>query len=485
MPPALRVTPGVMGETIILEQDPSILDLRDVVHVPEGDPHSYPGIYDAGRRRIMQSAYFRGPNAEDVAPPLVMNHRYGDIREMAPDDVYIYIGIIHYHIGHFLLSTISRLWSDVRARFPTAKFLFQGNRDTSFWFSVTYIRTIFAALDLSETDFVRFERPVRIRRLILPFPSFEEASFAHRAYARVCNKIGQRLAGNLIASPNDRPVYLSKTRLKGGVRRLVNEGEICDRLEREGVEIVFPETLSLQEQAAMWFNRPYICGITGSAFHLGVFAPGRNVLMMNYDAVTYSNFCLSDRVNGTDTFYVSPAEGTLQSLGPSQDRTDGIGFNENSMAADPVGIAEDMLRILDQRMRFKLSRSGVWISNDRHQWQADGDPPRSAGAGLINAAAGRPTRQSSLHPFIPDQSINATSGFLTGAFQFHTDEEDHPWWEVDLEGVHEVRQIVIYNRCDVAQDRCERFRIDISVDRQSYETAHEQDLPLLFGGLSG
>lgn len=69
-------TNQVVGETVILDSNPTILDLSDVVYVPVHDPRSSDGIFDQGRKRVIQTAYFRGPNVEDLVPPLIMGYRY-------------------------------------------------------------------------------------------------------------------------------------------------------------------------------------------------------------------------------------------------------------------------------------------------------------------------------------------------------------------------------------------------------------------------
>ncbi len=72
-----------------------------------------------------------------------------------------------------------------------------------------------------------------------------------------------------------------------------------------------------------------------------------------------------------------------------------------------------------------------------------------------NLALDRPCRQSSLHatsrkplgarldPLAID-ARGAASGVLTGRAGFRTGVEERPWWQVDLGGVHEVREVVLF-----------------------------------------
>ncbi|MCE0745185.1 glycosyltransferase 61 family protein [Acetobacter sicerae] len=479
-------TNTVYGETVILDSEPALLDLCDVVYVPELDSNSSSGIFDQGRKRILQSAYFRGPNPEEVAPPLIMGYRYGDINEYAPDEVYIYCGFIHSHFGHFLLSTFSRFWSAARERFPHAKILYSSHQSMEFWFGDnSFMPKLFGALNLSLDDFVCFSSPRKIRRLILPAPAFEEANFAYRRYATFCHEVGRKLAGALMDKPDLRPVYLSKSKLQSGVRRLINEDVICDRLEANGVEIVYPETLSLEEQIALWANRPYVTGFVGSAFHTSIFVPRDHVFMINYNMTTYSNFCLIDQVNNAQADYYGIPQGGMTILDPEKNPEQTQGFTEVCMAADPIGIADGILRIFDYKIRADSSRAHKRVVLGAFQWQKQGAENEADAAALRNVAIDKKTRQSSLHPWIPDQTINATSGTLTGTFQFHTDTEKNPWWEVDLDEPCRIKSIRLFNRCDSAPERCNRLRIEVGMDENSLKIVLEKQDARVIGGVDG
>ena len=73
----------------------------------------------------------------------------------------------------------------------------------------------------------------------------------------------------------------------------------------------------------------------------------------------------------------------------------------------------------------------------------------------INAAAGRPTRQSSLfHGLYGGAPERGNDGNINGDYRVgqsctHTNiHHDYAWWAVDLESVYLVRSVVIYNRVD-------------------------------------
>ena len=107
-----------------------------------------------------------------------------------------------------------------------------------------------------------------------------------------------------------------------------------------------------------------------------------------------------------------------------------------------------------------------------------------------NLALGRAARQSSVSPWSVQPSpeadaAGAVSGAITGRYQFHTAEEDSPWWEVDLGAVVGIREIRLYNRLDVAPERARHLRFSLSGDGvRWFDLFHKTD-DLVFGGIDG
>ena len=70
-----------------------------------------------------------------------------------------------------------------------------------------------------------------------------------------------------------------------------------------------------------------------------------------------------------------------------------------------------------------------------------------------NLALGKPTKQSSTHPHgLSLASSNAVDG-ISSPLMFdgsctHTREAIGNWWQVDLQGTYEIRQVVITSRGD-------------------------------------
>lgn len=102
-----------------------------------------------------------------------------------------------------------------------------------------------------------------------------------------------------------------------------------------------------------------------------------------------------------------------------------------------------------------------------------------------NIAIGKPAKQSSLSAYSkPNDACGAVSGVRTGRFNFCTELEDNPWWEVDLGALHEIFEILIFNRIDVAAYRASKLKIYISNDGDTWSLVHDQ-AGRTFGGADG
>lgn len=103
-------------------------------------------------------------------------------------------------------------------------------------------------------------------------------------------------------------------------------------------------------------------------------------------------------------------------------------------------------------------------------------------------AVERPTEQSSLSEWsYADGAIGPSGGVdggITGGFGFHTDLQDAPWWQVDLEAPRPLTEIRIYNRMDSGRERSRTLQVLLSEDGASWRLVHDQD-GYTFGGADG
>ena len=355
---ALEKCTEVWGSFSIREHDPRIAEFRDVVYLPY-DLDAPWGIFDWRGKAIPETVDLHGPDQSPYRQVLETDADLSATRDEADHDVYIYGGSINLHYGHFLVNSLSRFWPLARSKFTgDVKYLCHGPGDPDTWFAIEFFSKIFTQLGLSRENFVTFDRTTRIPRLIVPETSFGEQCFIHPIYADLCHMVG---AGQLQSMPSrrkDTPVYLSKTKMIGGVIRVINEDDILNRLEKGGVEIVFPEMLPFNEQVRLFAERPVITATTGSAFHTSVFTRpfgsiiGVNVVMPSVN----SNYLLIDAANNNDAHYYWPRDIAVTQIANSP-------FSANMRLGDPLGVAEELLRLIDERRR---SRRWWSLARQRH-----------------------------------------------------------------------------------------------------------------------
>lgn len=82
-------------------------------------------------------------------------------------------------------------------------------------------------------------------------------------------------------------------------------------------------------------------------------------------------------------------------------------------------------------------------------------------------AAGKPWKTSSTGLTCYPQRHQC--GSATTDILFHTQEEDNPWFEIDLKAPTSFRQIDVHNRSDCCPDRAVPLVIEISDDRQKWQ----------------
>lgn len=99
---------------------------------------------------------------------------------------------------------------------------------------------------------------------------------------------------------------------------------------------------------------------------------------------------------------------------------------------------------------------------------------KKAGQGK-NLAAGKPWKTSSTYPTC-NFDAHECNGSPTNVF-FHTNEEDNPWWEVNLGAPTQFAHIEIENRSDCCTERVVPLVVEVSDDEKSWrEIGRKKDV---------
>jgi len=328
---------GLWGSATIIDSDPACETVRDAVYCPLRpdiflDSYNGWGIYHRDGSLVEACGYYRLPSKALIGqsrhlglPPTLA---------LAAPGAYVYGGPVIMHFGHFLTAALPRLWEIVRRGLPRdAKIVVHSHEAPEAWFARDYVRTILGQLGLPPDRFVQFPQPTLIPRLHVPRPALEEQNFAHRVFRTLCLRIGAPFQA---AKQEGRAIYLSKTRMRNGTYRLMNEEPVDDAMRAAGIEVVHPETLPFAGQVGLLASSALVIGTAGSAFHTSVFCehPPR-IVGLAYGPVLNANYALIDALAGNDARYVhSPDVTALQS--------DAATFCYQ--ASDPAALAHALIR---------------------------------------------------------------------------------------------------------------------------------------------
>lgn len=105
---------------------------------------------------------------------------------------------------------------------------------------------------------------------------------------------------------------------------------------------------------------------------------------------------------------------------------------------------------------------------------------------MINLALNKPATQSSVsewsHSRVAEQDARgANDGKISRDMGFHTDIEQDPWWQVDLEGEFLIRKVVIFNR-QIQAHRLKYFSLLGSLDGHQWKRMFRKTDGTVFGG---
>ncbi|NLY02474.1 MAG: hypothetical protein GXY83_40860 [Rhodopirellula sp.] len=84
-----------------------------------------------------------------------------------------------------------------------------------------------------------------------------------------------------------------------------------------------------------------------------------------------------------------------------------------------------------------------------------------------------------------EDAVGGCDGVKNGTWGFHTQNEDQPWWQVDLGQATPLDRIVLFNRCDGCAARNNRILVLLSNDANAWEQAYQHDGTTFYGHSGG
>jgi hypothetical protein len=97
----------------------------------------------------------------------------------------------------------------------------------------------------------------------------------------------------------------------------------------------------------------------------------------------------------------------------------------------------------------------------------------------------RSARAAALQIKPAEDAAGGCDGVKDGRFGFHTQDENQPWWQVDLGEPSRVERIVLYNRCDEMAPRNARIIVLVSDDGATWRQVYQHDGNVFYGHTGG
>ena len=459
-------------------------------HVFDGQPRSTVvrnalvlgwALYDDRRLLVPDSAFRReGFDSADrglltVGAPSTTNANVESGNRL-PNGRYVWIGHIHDHYGHFLLSVLPRLWTLPRED-PEVRIVTAGPGDLASRLAIPHVRCILEALGVSDDRFVEVSDHTIIPEIEVPELLFCENSSVWQTMSGFCTGIAASIAGEQTREPDDRPLFLSKHKLRRGVKNIEQAELFAEIIANAGVRVVSPEEMTLAEQMDVWHRHSIVAAFEGSALHTGLFFTQKKVLTLCWNAFAPSNQHLIDTVGSHQSLYLNCSDHFSNQPHAS------AGFYATTRLLDPEAAARSTLKAIDylresrETMRMRTIRDTIcpWVYADE---------PFGA-----NLSRHKPARVSSLDSIwssykhdLVGEAAGAVSGRRSSSYQFHTSAEEGPSWTVDLEQRCLINEVRIFNRNDVARDRARHLVILSSDDGETWERQARRDSEDDFGG---
>ncbi len=180
------------------------------------------------------------------------------------------------HFGHVMTESVSKLWAweEARATVPGLKGLYRLPDGAA---SPTFEADLFEAYGISRDEIHWATSDVTLESYISPTVPWHNSRPYH--FHPDVRNVWQRLRTALVVPGKDTPerIFVSRGNNERGCR---NQAEVESWFADRGFAVVYPERLSLAEQATLFANARVVAGFAGSALFNLLFSSGLDRLIV-------------------------------------------------------------------------------------------------------------------------------------------------------------------------------------------------------------
>lgn len=271
---------NTFGRSLVLRGEPSFSHYNNSILLHDS-------LYTLGGVLVENSTYCAGENLQGAfhyhvyAPRTVfLDHPPTE----GPADCF-WLGYFHDHFGHFLTSTLQRLWYLRHHKQRYAGYIAPNYQ--SFHDEGGFIVKILDSLKIDRSQILSLPENSLLKNIDVAEPSFIENSHCYDVWSHFMRDIGQRILGKYSGTEHHRPVFLSRHRAASTTRRYDGEDALGAVLEKLGIELCYPESLTIEEQLKLWASHSTFIGFSGSAFMNAAFFQGKTIIVLNHDGYIF------------------------------------------------------------------------------------------------------------------------------------------------------------------------------------------------------
>lgn len=242
------------------------IDIKnDVLTVENGtvvvsDSFRESGVYDRDGYLCPESVLLRGkvekPNA---------SHKNINCEKFIDEPV-VYLGgsYMFSHFGHFLVEGLARTWALLDKKYNKLKVVIFYETKQKL---PSFVRLMLNALGIPDENILVIYKTTKFSRVFVPI----QAMNGHLYILPIMNKVFDKISSNMPNANYERydKIYLSRSRMNDG--RTFGENQVENIFRKNGYEVIYPETLPLEQQIYLAKNCKEMAGTAGTALHLAMF----------------------------------------------------------------------------------------------------------------------------------------------------------------------------------------------------------------------
>lgn len=212
--------------------------------------------------------------------------------------IYIYLGCLRTHYGHFLLESLARLWPfiiaglDKNEVIPVIHTEWPSPSLDAIGKKYPFVAEAYQRIGINLSEIYEIVDPVIFEKLLVPTPSFRLGQVFHYG-TPTQSKVWAAIKRVNNLKPKKNKIYLSRKKHQCNnikSRFLSNELEVEQLFIRHGFEIVYPERLPFTEQVKLYQECSIMAGPIGSCMHNSAFMPDDSkVLIIAPSFFSYTN----------------------------------------------------------------------------------------------------------------------------------------------------------------------------------------------------